>query len=217
MIFKTGLLPHRNRRFQLLSSPLLTSSRYYSPVHIDRRSELLTSNNQGNTQECVGYAIAGWAEYYRWKYLGIAEQIDASKIYERAKQIDGYPNEEGTTLEAGLQAAQDLKLLPPATRIREVSTKSEVKEALHRYGVVISSFMATDKWMNPESSGWMQEGGEKLGLHCVLLCGFSDIENPNYFSLQNSWGDIGWRGFVRMSPAQFDKEFQYGLAWDWKV
>lgn len=217
MNFKPGLLPRTAtaKRHPLLMSP----SGYKPPLHIDRRPELLTASNQGESPKCVGYGLAGWREYYRWKYDGIMEQIDPSPIYDRAKQIDNYPNEDGTSLEAGLQAAQDLGIMSAVAQesIREVTTAFDVKQALHRYGVVLAAFQATDEWSNPDAGGWMKPGGQKLGGHCVLLCGYSDVEVPNYFALQNSWGEeIGWRGFVRMSPEQFQQEFEYGLTWEFK-
>lgn len=213
MNFTPGLLPRRvSLQRRLLTSP----ASYVPPKHIDRRSELLTASNQGDTSQCVAYALAGWIEHYRWKYEGVVAQIDPAPIYKLAKGIDGYPNEDGTSLEAGLQAAQELGLMPLVGSIREVTTEIEVKQALHRYGVVLAAFNATEAWGNPGSDGWMQPDGRPLGGHAVLLCGYSDIDVPPYHALQNSWGDIGWRGFVRMSPRQFVAEFQYGLTWEFQ-
>lgn len=113
--------------------------------------------------------------------------------------------------------AQDLGLMSPVDQlsIREVRTLLEVKQALHRHGVVLSAFTATDLWSVPSEDGWMQPNGVALGGHAVLLCGYSEIDGPPYFSIQQSWGeDIGWRGFVRMSPEQFRAEFIYGLIFD---
>lgn len=219
MTFIPGLLDRKptDKRHRPLSSP----SGYRLPLHIDRRDELLTASNQGQTSQCVAYALAGWLEFYRWKYNGNADQVDPEPIYKRAKQIDGHPNSDGTSLEAGLQAAQDLNLMSAVSQesIREVTTLEEVKQALHRYGVVFGAFNATDEWGYAKPDGWMQEGGHLLGGHAVLICGFSDLpEEKAYVSLQNSWGeDVGWRGFCRMSPAQFNSEFQYGLLWDFKT
>lgn len=214
MNFIPGLLSRSAPRRSLLAAPI----GYFAPRHIDRRSELLTASNQGQTSQCVAYALAGWLEYYRWKYAGVAEQIDPAPIYNRAKEIDGFPNQDGTTLEAALQAAQDIGLMSPVDQgsLIDVSTELEVKQALHRYGVVLAAFVATDAWMNPSSDGWMQPGGRAIGGHSVLLCGYSDLETPPWYALQNSWGDIGWRGFVRMSSEQFAAEFSYGLTWDWQ-
>ncbi len=202
------------KRHKLLSA----SPSYTAPVIIDERSKLLPASNQGVTSQCVSYSIAGKIEYDRWKNLYLPEQILPAPIHTRAKQIDGYPNEEGTSLEAGLQAAQDLGLLPLVNQnsIRTVTTEIEVKQALHKYGVVLGTFMATEGWIQPAPDGWMQPDKQALGLHCVLLCGYNWFDEKKYWSIQNSWGDIGWHGFVRMSPEQFIKEFQGGLVWDYQ-
>lgn len=211
MIFKPGLILSARRKTHLrVSAP----SDYYPPKHMDRRAELLPSSDQRDTAHCVGFAIAGWLEAHRWRHDGIVAQIDPAPIYQRAKQIDGFPTEEGTSLEAGLQAAQDLGLMPTVTGIREVGTEAEVKQGLHRFGVVLSAFNCTDLWSTPGDDGWMRPGGQTLGGHAVIIAGASEVDGPPYFSLQNSWGaDIGWRGFARMSPAQFNAEFTYGLVW----
>lgn len=217
MKFIPGLHPRsvsekRNR-------PLATApTSYVVPAHIDRRPEMLASSNQGNTSQCVAYAIAGWVEYYRWKKQGIAQQIAPAPIYERAKSMDGMPGVEGTTLEAGLQAAQDLGLMSPieAGSLREVNSPAEVQQSLHRYGVVLAAFNVTDGWMKSDSGGWIRDGEESLGGHAVVLCGYSLIETPPWFALQNSWGEgVGWRGFNRLTLDMFNKQFDYGLVWDW--
>lgn len=211
-VFKPGLILSPRRATHLrVHAP----SDYYPPRHMDRRAELLPSSDQKSTSECVAFAVAGWLEAYRWRHDGIVAQIDPAPIYARAKQIDGFPNQDGTSLEAGLQAAQDLGLMPTATGIREVTTEAEVKQALHRFGVVLSAFNCTDLWSVPSEDGWMRPGGQVLGGHACLLCGWSEIDGPPYFSIQQSWGEgIGWRGFVRMSPEEFRAEFIYGLCWN---
>lgn len=211
--FKPGLLPRTTPSpHKLIGAP----AGYYPPSYIDRRMELLSASNQGNTSQCVAFALAGWLEFYRWKYHGDTTQIDPAPIYNRAKQIDNFPNEEGTSLQAGLQAAQDLTLMSAVAQesIREVRTEAEVRQALHRYGVVFGCFRATDQWAKAGPDGWMKMDGAYLGGHAVLLCGYSTIDEP-YFAIQNSWGEsVGWKGFERMSPEQFNAEFDYGLTWE---
>lgn len=214
-MFKPGLIHSPRRTTNLrVSAP----SDYYPPKHMDRRAELLPSSDQRDSSQCVAYAVAGWLEHYRWKNDGLVAQIDPAPIYARAKQIDGFPLHDGTSLEAGLQAAQDLGLMPCATRVREVNSEAEVKQALHRFGVVLSAFNCTDLWSTPGEDGWMRPGGQILGGHALLICGFSEVDGDEYYCLQQSWGEgIGWRGFVRMSPEQFRQEFIMGLVWEWNV
>lgn len=191
---------------------------YFVPVHLDRRTELLPTSNQKNTSKCVAMALAGWLEYNRWKNDGITKQIDPDPIYSRAKQIDEIVGE-GTTLEAGLQAIQDLGLVSAnqVNNIRSVSYPGDVKRAIHKYGVVLAAFDATSNWQFANKNGWIEPGGNSIGGHAVILCGYSDIDKIPYFSLQNSWGENqGWRGFNRISQELFVEQFSYGLVWDAK-
>lgn len=160
--------------------------------------------------------MAGWLEYYNWKYKGVAEQIDPNPIYARAKELDGQPNVDGTTLECVLQAAQDLQLISgvDTASIRYVPAAG-VRQALHRYGVILSAFSITDKWSYANQEGWITEGGMNLGGHAVVTCGYSDVDNPPWYAIQNSWSENqGWRGFNRLSPMLFNQQFDYGLVWD---
>jgi hypothetical protein len=213
MNFKPGLILAPWKPYTLLAA---APDSYRAPLFIDHRAELLQASNQGDSQKCAAYAMAGWLEHYRWKNEGIAEQIDPDPIYARAKEIDGYPGTEGTTLQAVVQAAQDLKLLANVSGVRELTGPKKVMQALHRYGVILGAFSATDKWGKAAPDGWMENGGAYVGGHAVLICGYSNLpgERP-YLSIQNSWGsEVGWQGFERMSPLQFEQEFYYGLIWD---
>lgn len=215
MSFVPGLLPRKSTDRRFLAAALSTAT-YVVPAQIDLRSQLLPSSNQGQTPKCAAYSMAGWLEFYNWKYKGIAEQIDPDPIYARAKQVDGEPNVEGTTLEAVLQAAQDLNLISNVDTgsIREIKA-SGVQQALHRYGAVLGAFDIDEGWLTAMPNGWIAEAGSPLGGHAVLLCGYSAVDNPPWYALQNSWGDQqGWRGFNRVTDQLFRRQFVYGLVWD---
>jgi len=213
-----GLLPRKSTDRRFLSASLAGATTYVVPSVVDLRLQLLSASNQGDTPKCAAYAMAGWLEFYNWKYKGIAEQIDPDPIYARAKQLDGEPTAEGTTLECVLQAAQDLNLISTVdtASIRHVKT-SGVQQALHRYGVILSAFDITEQWGSATANGWIPEGGLSLGGHAVVLCGYSVIDTPPWYAIQNSWGEQqGWRGFNRVSPELFNQQFNYGLVWDFQ-
>jgi len=186
------------------------------PAQLDARSQLLQSGDQGSSDECVGHAMAGMLEFWNWKYLGRTVHIDPHQIYVRAKEIDGI-KQAGTTLAAGFQAAQDLKLMPPlhTSLIREISNWWEIQRALHLYTMVLGAFEITDKWMEATADGWVRPGGKVLGGHACLICGFSNAGPEPFFEWQGSWGPQGWRGFNRMSIDLFKEQFQYGLVAHW--
>lgn len=213
--FIPGLLPPKPTDRKFLAAPLATSTTYVVPALVDLRPQLLTSSNQGFTPKCAAYAMAGWIEYYNWKYRGIAEQIDPNPIYARAKEIDEAPGIDGTTLDAVLKAAEDLQLISQvnSTSIRYVNT-AEAQQALHRYGVILSAFTVTDKWSYATNDGWIPGGGSEIGGHAVVLCGYSNVNKPPWYAIQNSWGQQGWQGFNRLTPATFTDQFNFGLVWD---
>ena len=186
------------------------------PAHLDVRDQLLPTSDQGSTSLCASYSVAGAVEYWQWKLNGVVKQVDPQPIHNEAKKNDGFPDDEATTIEAALRAVAKLGFLPIRTEtIRMVRTVQEVKQALHRYGVVPAGFTASTNWQHASSSGWIKSGGEYLGGHAVLLCGYSDVENPRWWAAQNSWGDSqGWRGFVRMTPDVFLEQFRYGYVFD---
>lgn len=195
---------------------MATPATYIVPSLVDLRPQLLPASNQGDSPKCAAYAMAGWLEFYNWKYKGITQQVDPDPIYSRAKELDGVPTVDGTTLECALQAAQDLGLLAPvdATTIRFVTVEG-VRQALHRYGVILSAFSITDKWWRAMPDGWLSPGGLDMGGHAVLTIGYSAVDAPQWYAVQNSWGDTqGWRGFNRMTPEQFNQQYDYGLVWD---
>lgn len=214
MSFTPGLVLHSTCGFKRLAIPSIAEQQIV-PAYLDARSRLLPSSDQGQTSQCVAYSVAGWVEFVRWKFYGIADQIDPNPIFKRAKDIDGLGGGEGTTLEAGVQAAVDLGLIPSAVNVRAITSAQEVQRALHRYDVMIGAFMCTEGWMNATPDGWIFSGKEKLGGHAVLMTGYALRDDPPYYQLQNSWGEKqGWRGFNRMALHVFDDTFIYGLVWD---
>lgn len=215
MNFIPGLLPRKPTDRRFLSASLASTTTYVVPALVDLRPQLLSSSDQGETPRCAAYAMAGWLEFYNWKYKGIAQQIDPDPIYRRAKEIDGEPALDGTTLECVLQAAQDLNLISTVdtTSIRHVPA-SGVQQALHRYGVILSAFSITDQWSSAGPDGWLAGGGVPVGGHAVVTCGYSTLDTA-WFAIQNSWSENqGWRGFNRMTPDMFYQQFDYGLIWD---
>jgi hypothetical protein len=212
--FKSGLIiPPQTiaeATYPVVGSPAL----YRPPVQLDRRTELLSASNQGPTSMCASEAMAGWLEHYRWKFYAIAEQIDPEPIHKKAKEIDGYPNDEGTTLQAAVMAAHYIGLLPTPSSLLEVRSLDSLKQAIHRYGVVICAFNITQGWSQAGADGFIGNDDTVMGAHAVLACGYSEIDEPQFVGVQNSWGEAdGWRGFVRLTAEQFDRQFIYGITW----
>lgn len=184
------------------------------PARVDHRVACTPSSDQGSTPQCAAYATAGLVEYWRWKLLGVKEQIDPAPIYRRAKMLDGIEGD-GTTLHAAVQAAVDVGLMGAPLNLRTVSKVSDMQRAVHRYDVVISAFAITDAWSRVAKDGWLKPGGDYVGGHAVLTVGYAD-DDEKWWAIQNSWGDggYGWCGFLRVAPDQFKQQFKYAVAFD---
>jgi len=220
--FKPGLIltpPAKRTIPRLTRLPLAgPGAPIVTPATLDARSRLLRSSNQGPSSECVLNALCGLAEFINWREHGTTAQLDPHPAYLRAKLIDGMPDVEGTTLEAGLQAMIDLGLISgvDAASIRGVSNPADVMRALHVYDVMLCAFTITSGWFKAGGDGWVIRGGAAAGGHAVLGVGYSIPQD--FFSFQNSWADTwGNRGFGRISWGQFNEEFQYGLIFDRKL
>lgn len=214
---KSGLLIDKDKALTRFTS-FQAQTNITVPPYIDHRYDMLPASDQGETPKCAAYAMAGIVEYYRWRVTGIAQQVDPDPIYAYAKQIDGEPNSDGTTLECVVQAAIALDLMPINPKsIRVVKSPFDVQRAIHRYGPILSGYSINQGWFNVPANGWITDSGPQLGGHAVVTCGYANDETPQYTEIQNSWGDkdgVGWRGYMRMTPQQFSSAFQYGVVWD---
>jgi hypothetical protein len=186
------------------------------PDILDANSQLMPAKDQKSTPYCVAYAIASLAKFWNWRYLGIKEDIDPEPIYKRAKLIDGI-DADGTTLAAGLQAAQDIKVMPKilAENIREVQNHWEMPRALHIYTVALVAWDIDESWFNPSKDGWVSGGGKNVGGHATLLSAAYAVKPEPFMEWQGSWGLDVNDGFGKMTPALFKKQFALALVAQW--
>ena len=216
MNFTPGLILPKPTDRTFLASPLPLD--VPAPLAIDTRHELLESSDQGSSSECAAYAMAGFIEHRNRLLFDKLDQIDPHPIYLRAKQIDGSPGQAGTTLHAVVQAAEDLGLIPAVDKdtFRFVNA-DQYPMAIFKRRVVLISFLITDAWMHPTADGWIPDGGNELGGHAVLGCGYDNTYQSAPRFVQNSWGKRhGWRGFNRMTKTQFHASYMGGLIWNYK-
>lgn len=193
------------------------------PAIQDLRDKLLRTDDQGTTNYCVSYALAGLIEYVRWKQTGITTTVDPLPIARLADEIDGVTRD-GTTLETGLQAALELRLITPAeySSFEGVNNLTEAQRAMHQHGVPILCGLAIDDgWLHARKDGWVQRGNVQLGGHAVLMCyasnrniQYGSQNDPPCIGFQGSWGeDDGYYGFNRTPLDLAADQFDYGLVW----
>ena len=80
---------------------------------------------------------------------------------------------------------------------------------------MISGFNISQGWRDPDPvTGLIGADDEAWGAHAVLACRYhlADDKGPESYGWQNSWADWGEKGFGKMTRAQFDRQFMYGLV-----
>jgi len=187
--------------------------RFHAPTYIDSRPLCIQASNQGQEPSCAGYTQAGYKEIQHWRTTGEMKQFDGDECYRVAKTLDGMPRQEGTSLVAAAQAAQQLGWIPGThTDLRAIMTLDELKYALHMYGAAPAGFAIDSNWNTVHTkTGFIADGKNPrpLGGHAVLVC-YYDKDSVGF---QNSWGTgWGYGGFGRMTWAQAHKQFMYALA-----
>jgi len=191
-------------------SRLKYTSNFVAPKFIDSRGMCLASSDQGFHPSCAGYTTAGYLEVQNWKKNHYPEQLDGLKIYKKAKELDPY-NGDGTTLDYTVKAAIELGLLKGDWNIEYVTSKEDVKYAVHEFSVFMAGFMINEAWnFVSKKTGYIStSSGADLGGHAVLVCWYDEDAGIGW---QNSWGSSwGWNGFGRMTWKQFNEQFQAGV------
>lgn len=191
---------------------LAASAGFMAPSRVDMRDFCTPTEDQGATPWCAAYAAVQWAENILWRVEDAPREIAAKWVYEWAKQHDGHPNEDGTSLTDVLEALRGSVFDRDKCKVKVVrANRLSVRYALHKFGCVLGSFNLDSSWwtatkQSPIIDG---EGEQNLGYHAVLLCGY----DKQGVWLQNSWGkDWGEYGFAKIVWPAFDKQFSYGAV-----
>ena len=181
------------------------------PIYIDSRPYMLPTDDQGETSECAGYAMAAWIEVITWWNTNIAKQVDASLLYARAKEIDGC-SYEGTTFEAIIASAKSLEMIGQDQEAHYLGNAEDVRFAMHKHRICMAGFAIDSNWNNVDDvTGYIgrEQSATRMGGHAVTICWYDKYS----IGFQNSWGIVwGKRGFGRMTWEQFDKQFMYGVV-----
>ena len=163
--------------------------------------------DQGSTPQCAAYSASSYAESITWRKTGyLPPNVDPAAVYGWAKQNDGDPNGDGTTLVAVLDGLKALGHLDTACRTRTIVSPFDVKAAVHRYGFCLLGLNITDEWYrgNREITN---AAARFVGGHAVLCVGY-DQEGA---WILNSWGSRwGQGGFARIGWNAFNRQFMYG-------
>ena len=194
---------------------LKASKKFVAPSVVNSMGLCTITEDQGATSKCAAYSTTSFAEAILWKKNHYPTQLDPAAVYAKAKELDG-DNEDGTTLVSAMKTLllvyPDLfdKTCKPKTITAFGGDVSNIKFAIHKYGMMVGGFNITTDWYdcNSKCKGWIpSNGGKSVGGHAVLICGY----NQNGLQIQNSWGpSFGESGFATLSWDDVAKQFMYG-------
>ena len=180
------------------------------PVTLDMRDLVLKTENQGMTNKCAAYTATSWLESILWRKTGKPVDYDPNELYAKAKELDGMPNAEGTTLDAVMFGILDLGWFIGCTKkdVKFIYDSNQLKKAIHKYGTCLCGFNISEDWYKLKNKLVLEKGdGRSAGGHAVICTGYNDVG----VFIQNSWGvEWGKYGFACISWDVFNKQFMYG-------
>ena len=148
--------------------------------------------DQKQTPHCVGFSMA---------HFGINMPIhafynteDAHNFYFKCKEVDGFPNRDGTTIRAAATVLRNVGLIEAYAFARSMAT---LEYWLLTRGPVIIGVRWTTEMMFPDENGIITIGGQTLGGHAVLV---NEKTEDGYFGFKNSWGKnwgLNGKGYIK--------------------
>ena len=213
MNFIPGVIPSppdpRDWLYSKVASPISLPKKYRCKI------TPLPVRDQGNKGTCVGQAGANTSEILQFKERGQAERLSALYLYSMCKQLDGYPDIEGTFLRV-LMKVLTKHGTPPETsflyhtnwdkppnptktahslarqnRIKtyaKVQTEQELKQALIEQGPIPIAMLLTSGFFEAKDGIVPAEAsGNILGGHAMTLIGYDD--EARLYEVINSWGN----------------------------
>ena len=196
--------------------PLLAPRRdFVAPVTVPLMDYCLPTKDQGRLPWCAAFSAVDFASNILWRKNDYPTEFSPEPIYRKAKEIDGMPNADGTSLVAVLQSLLDSRIFDPAkSEVKVLRTVDQVKYAVHKFGCCLVGLNISKEWYdcNKHKNTICGEDSPRLiGGHAVLVCGYLD----KYVIIHNSWGvDWGSYGFAYITWQEFEREFMYGAVLD---
>jgi len=205
---KMGLIYKKITSLKPLSSLKLPET---LPSKVDLRNQMTPIKDQGPLGTCASFAGAGAKEYYDSKEYNKMMDLSEYYLYYYAKKLDGYPNEEGTTLEAIAYALQLYGICeenyypynpnhypedPPSdianknakkyiiTNFYSLDSVDDIKKALYQEGAIYIGVLVAENFMSPKNGFIPIPDGNVLGGHALCVAGYDD-------SLISPWGNKG--------------------------
>lgn len=150
-------------------------------------------NDQRREGACVGFGVSHRLAAAPLERGGIDDAFSL-RLYREAQKIDPWEGEnyEGTSVLAGIQAAQALGYIK---EYRWCFSVQEIILAVAYEGPVVVGTTWDANMFAPQADGFLKMGGGSQGGHCYLIRGVGRKKGRPYFRITNSWGrDWGVRG-----------------------
>lgn len=190
-----------------------SASQFVAPKTIYCMDYFLPAKDQGKKPWCAGYSAAEFLENIVWRRDDVPQNVDPTWVYQWAKQHDGMPNQDGTSLVAVLEALLAYQCFPVGKCVVKVlRTVDQVKYALHKYGVCLLGLNISKEWYacnSKKTAIYGQKGFDKslIGGHAVVAGGM----DVNGIYILNSWGQE-WASYGRvlLTWEELARQFIYG-------
>lgn len=178
----------RNYPVTAVAPPTLPSKRLWDPPG--------TVLDQGREGACVGFAWSAELAASPVRVTGINNTY-AQGLYERAQQLDEWPDDEpyeGTSVLAGAKTCAERGLI---TEYRWAFSLDDLRGAVLGLGPAVIGIPWLTGMFTPRPSGLLDVNGDVAGGHAILVRGYNPkmrIKGEGWFTrhavftLRNSWG-----------------------------
>jgi hypothetical protein len=237
-----------NRDYKI--NNILSQKNLNLPSKISYRDQMSPVKNQGKLGSCVGFAMAAMKEWQeQQEYLNeISEgslyrrdkdhyNLSEQWIYYKSKEIDPWPNMEGTSIRCALKQISKLGIPPEEGWVYNDSEKGKPKpwshmiskwrgggsyfrinynnlnSSIYKYGPIVIGIVCFREIFNVGTDGFIpypKYPFEQFGGHAICLTGFD--RDKNIYEFKNSWSSLwGHYGYGYL-PGEYLKDFMLD-AW----
>lgn len=169
------------------------------PRSVIPHSKTLPVYDQGQTPKCVAFSAGLASTIDQRRDLNRTLIYDAPELYDRCKEADGIPNEDGTFPRAALKIKKDRGMRVKASfhfsdvgRFDQISAYAalkdidEIRTAIYLFGSAILGSSWYENWFDVPADKTLPQPGAVAGGHAYVAIGYSTARRA--LLIQNNWG-----------------------------